>query len=76
MIMNIAYCKGDYEFPEDVERLVQVIYEKGYIISPMEAENAWQDYSNDIDAGWIVLPDSSENIWEMISPWLGFLTIK
>jgi hypothetical protein len=67
---KIAYCKSNYEYPEDVERLVQAVLDNGYEIAMWEAESVWQDYSDDVDASWMILPDTSEEIWEILKPWI------
>ena len=75
MMTKIAYYRGNFNYPEDVERLAQVAYRKGYSISLRDAQSAWEDYSADLDADWMVLPESQEDVWRALSSWLGFIEL-
>lgn len=63
----LAEEEGDFSYPADVERIVAICASKGIHISPTDAHEAWDRYSNSVCAGWIILPVSDEDIFEIVS---------
>lgn len=54
------------EYIEDTKRIVKVAFENGFILSILEAEELWEEYSDSMAAGWMGLPDSDEELWAII----------
>lgn len=53
----------NFDYPDDVERIVRVFAERGYEISPTEAQEAWKGYSDCLAAGWLILPENDEDVF-------------
>ena len=52
-------------YPEDVKRIVLICAKHGYFLSPEEAEEAWEAYSDSRCASWLHLHDDKE-IWRAV----------
>lgn len=73
----VAYFKPPgMDFPDDVERLVQIAYARGVMLHPIDAHNAWEDRSDDVKTGWLVLPDDDAQVWRELKPWLNLINLK
>ena len=61
--------ENDYEnfsYPDDVRRIVELFKSKGIIITPSEAEELWDDYSDSMCAGWLILPSNDNELFEIV----------
>jgi len=56
-------------YPSDVKRICDVAISHGIVLSPQEAEKAWEEYSDMLCAGWINLPEGEEEIWNSLPMW-------
>lgn len=57
----------DFDYPEDVERIVKVLADRGYKCSPGDAAILWDRYSDSMAAGWMMLPQDDEDVFGCIS---------
>lgn len=55
-----------YSYPKDVRRIVNVMKDRGIEITPDEADEIWDIYSDDLDAQWLGFPDDDNEIFEII----------
>lgn len=51
---------------EDVERIVGIVLSRGFIISKMDAYQAWCDYSDTFAAGWLILGSNDDQVFDNI----------
>jgi hypothetical protein len=58
--------KTKIRYPDDVKRIVKAFINNGMEITPDDAHNAWEDYSDEVYcAGWMGLAElTDENIVE------------
>lgn len=50
----------DDRYAEDIERLVQVARDAGYLVRPVDARRAWEAYSETSCASWMSLTDEED----------------
>ena len=55
--------KAEGEYQHDVERIVRIAATRGYILSPADAQAAWEAYSESMAAGWLGLPEDDNELW-------------
>lgn len=55
-----------FSYPADVRRIVSVMKKYNIEITPNEAYELWDMYSDDLCAGWIGLPDNDNKIFNII----------
>lgn len=67
-MIRLKYIENNYsiDYPQDIVRIVDVFYSRGYIISYGDAAKAWEQYSDTLCAGWIMLPEEDETVFETI----------
>ena len=65
----MAYPISKCQYPADVARIIHVAAAHGVVLSALEAEKAWDDYSESLCAGWIILPESDDEIWSCLPGW-------
>lgn len=53
---------SQFEYPEDIKRIVEAFRLDGLECSPSEACEMWEGYSEDYAAGWIYLPEHPKDI--------------
>lgn len=53
-------------YSKDVRRIVNVMKDKGIEITPNEADELWDRYSDDFDAQWLGLPNNDNEIFKII----------
>lgn len=59
------------EYPEDVNRIQQVLADRGYETSPAECESLWNMYSDSMCAGWMIVQgETDEHIFGCISGYI------
>lgn len=56
----------EVRYPGDVARIQRVAMAHGFVLTPMQAEQVWDLYSDSMAAGWMGLPESDEELWEII----------
>lgn len=54
------------EFPEDIARIIRILAERGHTLTPKQAADAWEAYSETYFAGWLVLPEKDEDVASLI----------
>jgi hypothetical protein len=54
----LACLEADPAFQEDINHLVKVCEEAGYLVSPEAAYYAWQEYSSSLQAHWITVDNA------------------
>ncbi len=57
----------NFRFPDDVRKIAQVCLLNGHIVTYIEAEKIWTNYSEVMCAGWVNLPKSDLGIWLCIA---------
>lgn len=67
----IEYLKKEDEYKniywaEDVKRIVEVMKKRDIEVTPTEAEDIWDLYSDDCFAQWLGLPDDDEQLFNII----------
>lgn len=67
----IDYLKEEnsYEniyWADDVRRIVEVMKKRDIEVTPSEAEELWDMYSDDLCAQWLGLPDNDEEIFNIL----------
>lgn len=65
MVYKLEYSESG----SDIHQIMQVALNHGIVLSPIEAEKAWNEYSESMAAGWMMLPDSNEEIWNCLPSW-------
>ena len=61
--------KYNFDYPEDIRRIVNVAMVNGLSIHPLEAERLWSEHSYKYAAGWLHLSDSDDEILSAINWW-------
>ena len=56
----------EYRYPEDVERIVKILAERGYRATNHQANQVWDMYSESMCAGWMILPENDEEVFDCI----------
>ena len=59
----------NYQYPQDVQRIMKVAFVHGVILTAYEASQAWSEHSDDYAAGWLFLPESDEDLWNQLPDW-------
>ncbi len=62
MLRKLYYSFKDCNYPDEVKQIVLAGAKIGYFMTPLEAENLWKDYSNELCAGWLGLPTEEKLI--------------
>ena len=55
----------------DVERLTQIAYVNGVIVTPEQAYSAWSEASDNSAASWLMLDENDSWVWSRMSSYLG-----
>ncbi|KVP17155.1 hypothetical protein [Burkholderia ubonensis] len=56
----------DCRYSHDIERIVQVCRNAGYVISAPDARRAWSAYSDSSCSSWESLPDDDSRIVQCV----------
>jgi hypothetical protein len=64
------------EFPEDCERIVQILAKEGYVVTSLQAGNLWAKRSNEWSAGFLVLPKDDMVVFGDLLKYCGEYLIK
>ena len=59
----------DYEYPEDVDQIVQSFKNAGLVCTRRQAYLMWESYSDGICAGWMILPSNDDAIIRSCEPY-------
>jgi hypothetical protein len=54
-------------FPQDVEHIMEIFKAKGHEISFIDAELAWEDFSDDMCAGWMMMYEDDDHVFEIVA---------
>lgn len=65
MSFPLSRCR----WPDDVSRIMKVAFDRHVYLSPLDAQTAWEDYSETMCAGWLCLPETDEEIWDCLPAW-------
>lgn len=57
---------SDYEYGEDVKRIVDVLAKKNIEITLEEAEYLWSKHSDEYCAQWLILPREDKQLFEIV----------
>ena len=70
----IPNCENNYEFPEDMERILDYLNANGQLnIKPQRVEELYEAYSEDVwCAGWIIVTDER---LESFAEWLSEIEV-
>lgn len=60
------YLTTPFRWDEDVFRIVDICHQKGYQISLTDAQEAWEQHSDDLAAGWLSLGDNDDEIFNTV----------
>lgn len=63
------YPLSNCSYPEDVKRIIKVAMNNGILLLPLEAEKAWEEYSDSMAACWMTLPKSDDDVWFSLPSW-------
>ncbi len=67
-IDDISNFEGiDPDYISDVQTIIKACNHEGWSITPKEAYDAWNDYSDSMAAGWLGLPYPTEIEGEVFS---------
>jgi len=53
----------EFDFPNDVEKIVLSYKKNGIIITKKQAEEIWLEYSDTFCAGWLMLPKERDEVY-------------
>lgn len=66
----MTYPLSKCRFPTEVERIMQIALTHGVSASPLEAEKAWEEVSDDYCAQWLIVDIYTEKeVWNMLPNW-------
>ena len=57
---------NDFGYPEDVKRIVLVAAKNGYFLSPNEACDLWDKYSDTMCASWMHVSEDDGDVWGIL----------
>ena len=60
-------------FSDDIDRILNILYDKGYTTTRQDVKQAWEAYSSELAANWIILPEDDEDVFYTI---MGYLDVK
>lgn len=70
MVFKIEQNCEDCRYPSNVERIIKIAAMHGIILSPQEAEKAWEEHSDNLSASWLIMDDCSDgDIWFALPRW-------
>lgn len=53
----------------DIKRIIKIGLSRGILLSPLEADKAWQEHSDTYAAGWLMLPEEDGAVWSDLPAW-------
>lgn len=66
----------DHDFMSDVDRIVNVLKDRGIDCSRHDAAWMWDQYSDSMAAGWMMLPDDDEHVYGCISYYVNLYAVE
>lgn len=69
-MLKIKYPNDGIRYPEDVERIGKILYDRGYFSTPEQCQQIWELYSDTLCAGWLGLPEEDEHVMNCIRPFI------
>jgi len=63
----------DEQFPDDIDRIQRILFDKGYTTTRQDIQLAWKCFSETLAANWIILPEDDEDVFYTI---MGYLDVK
>jgi hypothetical protein len=64
----VSYPISKCRYPDDVARIISIAASRGVSLTALEAEKAWEEYSDSMAAGWMMLGDDEE-VWACLPSW-------
>lgn len=64
--MKILKPKIEYPKEQDVDRIVDIMRERGYTIEESDAYQIWSEWSNAVEANWLQLPEEDDILVSII----------
>lgn len=58
--------RDEFDYPSAVERLVHIADDAGYVLTPVDAERIWSEYSDTFCAGWLHLHDDDADVLRIL----------
>jgi len=55
-----------FRWEDDVFRIVDICYRRGYEISTNDARAAWEEYSDSLAGCWLTLSNSDEDVFQEV----------
>lgn len=68
--MNFDYPEEDFDYPEDIDRIIKVCKKEQIYLTHKQAERIWQNHSEGYCAGWLFLPENDEAILRVVKNYL------
>ena len=56
----------NFRWWKDVDIIINVCKQNGYIVSKGDARKIWENYSDSVAASWLILPEKDEDIMRII----------
>ena len=56
----------EFAYPEYLKRIVKIFKDRNIEITPSEANELWDKYSDDLCASWLILPLDDNEIFEIV----------
>ena len=63
------FPRGDFRHAADVDRIVRICAARSVLVSPHDAQSAWEEYSDSMAAGWLGL-GSDDEVYEDVMRYL------
>lgn len=60
------YLLENFRWGDDVQRIISICYDRGYVISEADAQAAWEEYSDSMAASWLYLDDDADQVFTTI----------
>jgi hypothetical protein len=64
-MMNYPSVVGE-RYPDDIDRMQQVLIANGCLAARVDLEALWSDYSDSFAASWLFLPESDEELLNIL----------
>lgn len=56
----------EIRYPQDCRAICRAAMKHGLCLTVGEAQELWEEVSEEYSAGWLGLPDTPSELWEMI----------
>ncbi len=51
-----------HRYPKDIKRIIKAFVDEDMIVTPEQANDMWELYSDSMCAGWMGLPESGDDL--------------